>query len=107
MCINSGGEKIFPEEVEEVLKRHPSVVDAVCVGVPDERFGEAVCAVIETAQGEVGVDEIRAFVGERIAGYKAPRHLLAVASLGRAPNGKADYGAVRALALERLELDPR
>ena len=47
MCINTGGEKVFPEEVEEVLKLHPAVRDAVCVGIPDERFGETICAVVE------------------------------------------------------------
>ena len=51
MCINTGGEKVFPEEVEEVLKTHPAVRDAVAVGVPDERFGEVICAVVEPADG--------------------------------------------------------
>ena len=73
VCINSGGEKIFPEEVEEALKLHPAVVDAVAVGVPDDRFGEAVTAVVEPAPGEsVDADALIDHVKERLARYKAP-----------------------------------
>lgn len=92
VCINSGGEKIFPEEVEEVLKLHPTVSDAVVVGIPDDRFGQAVTAVVEPA----GVDpvdetELITHVKERLAAYKAPKRVFPVAALERAANGKIDY----------------
>jgi acyl-CoA synthetase (AMP-forming)/AMP-acid ligase II len=92
LCINTAGEKVFPEEVEEVLKTHPSVQDAIVVGIPDDRFGQAVIAVVETETG-VDFDEnaVIAHVKARLARYKAPRRILVVDSLGRAANGKADY----------------
>jgi acyl-CoA synthetase (AMP-forming)/AMP-acid ligase II len=92
VCINTGGEKVFPEEVEEVLKLHPAVADAVVVGVPDERFGESVTAVVEFRPGrEDDPGALIAFTRERLAAYKAPKRVLAVDTLGRAPNGKVDY----------------
>ncbi len=103
-CINTGGEKVFPEEVEEVLKRHPDIVDAVVVGVPDDRFGETVNAVIEyrpEAGPPAGADVID-WVRERLAAYKAPRHVLPVATIGRAPNGKVDYRRLRQYAIDTL-----
>ena len=75
VCINTGGEKVFPEEVEEVLKRHPAVLDAVAVGVPDERFGEAITAVVEPgrrARRSTRIDLI-AHVKSKLAAYKAPQ----------------------------------
>ena len=92
LCINTAGEKVFPEEVEEVLKTHPSVQDAIVVGIPDDRFGQAVIAVVETETG-VDFDEnvVIAHVKARLARYKAPRRILVVDSLGRAATGKADY----------------
>lgn len=94
--INTGGEKVFPEEVEEALKSHPDVHDAVVVGVPDPRFGQAVAALVAAARGAtVGCDELVAHVRDRLAAYKAPRHVLVADSVGRGPNGKADYVAVR------------
>jgi fatty-acyl-CoA synthase len=105
VCINSGGEKIFPEEVEEVLKQFPSVRDAVCVGVPDDRFGEAVTAVVEPQPDEsVDEAELVAHVKEHIAAYKAPRHVVVVPTIGRSPAGKVDYAGLREQALERLGL---
>jgi acyl-CoA synthetase (AMP-forming)/AMP-acid ligase II len=105
VCINTGGEKVFPEEVEEALKTHPSVRDAIVVGVPDERFGEAICAVVEGGDGAVlDADDLRAHVKGQLAGYKAPRHVVVVDSVRRAPNGKADYASTRARALETLSL---
>ncbi len=106
VCINTGGEKVFPEEVEEVLKRHPSIADAVCVGVPDQRFGQAICAVIELAPGatELGNDDTSTHVREHLAAYKSPRFTVAVPSIGRAPNGKVDYKGLTQLARERLRL---
>jgi fatty-acyl-CoA synthase len=101
VCINTGGEKVFPEEVEEVLKRHAAVEDAVCVGVPNERFGEAVCGMVQ-CNAEVGVDELREFVKRHLAGYKAPRHIVKLPTLDRAPNGKADYRGLKQRALAEL-----
>ena len=98
VCINTGGEKVFPEEVEEALKTHAAVRDVLVVGVPDDRFVEAICAVVElVGAGERAPEpaELIAHVKERLASFKAPRHVLIVASVGRAPNGKADYPRVR------------
>jgi len=103
VCINTGGEKVFPEEVEEALKRHASVRDAVVVGVPDARFGERICAVVEPENGEAPtLPELSEYVRGQLAGYKAPRELVVVESIGRAPNGKVDYKAVKDLALAAL-----
>jgi acyl-CoA synthetase (AMP-forming)/AMP-acid ligase II len=97
-CINSGGEKIFPEEVEEALKGHAAVEDALVFGVPDERFGQRVVGVASLAPGgAVGSDEIVADARSRLASYKLPKELLIVERVPRAPNGKADYPAARAL----------
>jgi acyl-CoA synthetase (AMP-forming)/AMP-acid ligase II len=92
VCINTGGEKVFPEEVEEVLKEHPGVRDAVAVGVPDEKFGEAITAVIEAEPG-IALDEadVIAHVKSKLAHYKAPKRVLTVDTIGRASNGKVDY----------------
>ena len=96
VSINTGGEKVFPEEVEECLKQLPQVRDAVVVGVPDERFGECVAAVVEPAAGHtIDPDALKAHVQQHLARYKAPRHVLALESIGRGPNGKADYRALR------------
>jgi len=107
VSINTGGEKVFPEEVEETLKTHPAVADAVVVGVPDERFGEAITAAVQLAPGAtVSEDELVRLVKSRHAGYKAPRHVLFVDSVGRTPSGKVDYKAVRELAMDRLGVSP-
>ncbi len=99
VVINTGGEKVFPEEVEEALKLHPSVRDAVAVGVPDERFGEAVYAIVEpNPSAEIDESGIIAHVKARLAGYKAPKGLMVVDSIGRAPNGKVDYQRLRSAA---------
>ncbi len=96
VCINSGGEKIFPEEVEEALKTHPAVRDAVVVGVPHERFGEMVVGVVQPAAG-VSLDdqELIDYVRGRLAAYKAPRRIVEVDTIGRAANGKVDYKRLR------------
>jgi acyl-CoA synthetase (AMP-forming)/AMP-acid ligase II len=92
VCINSGGEKIFPEEVEAALKAHPSVLDAVVVGVPDERWGQRVAAVIQARPGtEITLSVIDAHCRTRIAGYKVPRQLRLVDEIVRHPSGKPDY----------------
>jgi fatty-acyl-CoA synthase len=108
VCINTGGEKVFPEEVEEAVKQHPSVRDAVCVGVPDDRFGEAITAVVEPDTGaSIDEAEIVEHVKGCLAGYKAPRHVVVVATIGRSPAGKVDYAELRKLAVERLGVATR
>jgi fatty-acyl-CoA synthase len=103
VCINTGGEKVFPEEVEEALKTHPGVRDAVAVGVPDERFGEVVSAVVEpVAEAAFDDGELIEHVKGKLAAYKAPKHVVTVPSIGRAPNGKVDYKRLRAVATERV-----
>jgi fatty-acyl-CoA synthase len=105
VCINTGGEKVFPEEVEEALKTHALVRDAVVVGVPDARFGERICAVVETEGGvEPGLAELSDHVRAHLAAYKAPRELVVVESIGRAPNGKVDYKAIKDRALAALNV---
>ena len=103
VCINTGGEKVFPEEVEEALKTHPGVRDAVAVGLPDERFGETICAVVE-AEGDAELDlaTLADHVKSSLAHYKAPRHVVVVDTIGRAPNGKVDYKRLKALAADRV-----
>jgi fatty-acyl-CoA synthase len=92
VCINTAGEKVFPEEVEEAVKLHPAVSDCLVVGVPDERFGERVVAVASYRSGE-SCDEAAVIdvTREHLAGYKLPKHVLFVDQVQRAPNGKADY----------------
>ncbi|HZZ68504.1 MAG TPA: acyl-CoA synthetase [Phenylobacterium sp.] len=103
VCINTGGEKVFPEEVEEALKTHPAVRDAVVVGLPDARFGERICAVVETdGAAQPTLAELSEHVRLTLAGYKAPRELVLVDSIGRAPNGKVDYKAIKDRAVAAL-----
>lgn len=98
-CINTGGEKVYPEEVEEALKLHPAIRDAAVVGVADERFGQAVCALVEIEAGEaLDADAVIAHTKARLAGYKAPKRIIEVASLNRAANGKLDYRRLSDLA---------
>jgi fatty-acyl-CoA synthase len=99
-CINTGGEKVFPEEVEEAFKTHPGVADCLVVGVPDERFGERVTAVI-SLQKDDAVDEpgLLEYGRSRIAGYKLPKRIVLVGRVERAANGKADYKWAKAIAL--------
>jgi acyl-CoA synthetase (AMP-forming)/AMP-acid ligase II len=100
-CINSGGEKIFPEEVEGALKSHPDVFDAIVVGVPDERFGSRVAAVVQPRPGkEPTLDELDAHVRKHIAGYKVPRELHLVDEMRRQPSGKPDYPWAQEYALK-------
>ena len=93
-CINTAGEKVFPEEVEESVKRHDSVFDCLVVGLPDEKFGERVVAVASLLPGAPIADEaaLIAHVKGELAGYKAPKRVVIVEEVRRAPNGKADYG---------------
>ena len=104
-CINTGGEKVYPEEVEEVLKRHPSVEDAAVVGLPDEKWGQAITALVTPAEGaQAGEDELRQHVRELLAAFKVPKRVFCVDSLGRTPAGKMDYKNVTARALELVDL---
>jgi fatty-acyl-CoA synthase len=103
VCINTAGEKVHPEEVEETLKLHPAVADATVVGLPDARWGEAVTGVVQLAAGaRVGEPELQAFVRERLAGYKTPKRIVFVDDLGRSPSGKADYKRAKELAIAAL-----
>ena len=100
--INTGGEKVFPEEVEEALKKFPGVRDAAVVGVPDPRFGERICAVVDFVGDKApALAELSAHVKSLLADYKAPRELV-LAPVVRAPNGKLDYKGIKAQALEAL-----
>ena len=88
-CINTAGEKVHAEEVEEALKQHDAVVDALVFGIPDEKWGNAVTAVVELARaGELDEAAVRAFVRERLAGYKVPRSIDFETELPRHPTGK-------------------
>ncbi|WP_211296037.1 acyl-CoA synthetase [Mycobacterium aquaticum] len=92
VSINSGGEKIYPEEVEAALKGHPDVFDALVVGVPDERFGQHVAAVVQPREGSrPSLADLDTFVRTEIAGYKVPRSLWLVDEVKRSPAGKPDY----------------
>ncbi|HTN99452.1 MAG TPA: AMP-binding protein, partial [Microthrixaceae bacterium] len=103
VCINTAGEKVFPEEVEEALKTHADVRDAVVVGVPDEKFGESITALVEFAPGKsVESETLISHVKGHLASYKAPRIILAVDTIGRAPNGKVDYKRAKQFAYDKL-----
>ncbi|MEP6624744.1 MAG: acyl-CoA synthetase, partial [Acidimicrobiia bacterium] len=92
IMINTGGEKVFPEEVEGVLKAHPAVFDCLVVGVTDERWGERVTAVVQARPGTAPtVDELAAHCRQHIAAYKAPKQVFLVDQIQRAPSGKPDY----------------
>jgi acyl-CoA synthetase (AMP-forming)/AMP-acid ligase II len=100
MSINTGGEKVFPEEVESVLKEHPAVLDAVVVGLPSERWGEEVVAVVEVS-GRADCEAIGRHCRQRLAGYKVPRSYVVVDAVQRSAAGKADYHWARATAARR------
>jgi acyl-CoA synthetase (AMP-forming)/AMP-acid ligase II len=99
-CINTGGEKVYPEEVEQALKSHPDVYDALVAGVPDERWGNHVAAVVELRPGAVrpSLDDIQTHCRSHLAGYKIPRQLVIAESIQRSPSGKADYRWAREVA---------
>jgi fatty-acyl-CoA synthase len=104
-CINTGGEKVYPEEVEEIIVGHPKVEDAGVVGTPHDRWGEAVTAVVVLREGEsVSEEEIIAFCQGKIADYKKPKRVVFVPSLDRMPSGKKEYKLLRQRALEALDL---
>jgi acyl-CoA synthetase (AMP-forming)/AMP-acid ligase II len=100
MCINTGGEKVYPEEVEAVLKAHDRVVDAVIVGTPDQRFGERVAAVVEAVPNGPAptLEELQEYCRAHLAGHKVPRQLFIVEKVPRSPSGKLDYGWAKRIA---------
>jgi acyl-CoA synthetase (AMP-forming)/AMP-acid ligase II len=102
VCINTGGEKVYPEEVEEALKLHSSVDDTLVVGLPDEKWGQRIVAVVQLA-ANFELDELglKNQVREALAGYKVPKEIFIINNLGRGPNGKADYKAITAYAVTR------
>jgi 3-oxocholest-4-en-26-oate---CoA ligase len=100
VSINTGGEKVHPEEVESALKGHPAVFDAVVVGVADERWGQRVAAVVQLREATPApsIDELAAHARETLAGYKVPRSVVVVDEIVRSPSGKADYRWAKATA---------
>ncbi|MHC5904680.1 acyl-CoA synthetase [Streptomyces sp. S6] len=101
-CINTGGEKVYPEEVEQALKAHPDVYDALVAGVPDETWGNHVAAVVQLRDGAAGLtlDAVQAHCRVSLAGYKVPRQLVIAEVIRRSPSGKADYRWAREVAVE-------
>ena len=98
-CINSGGEKIFPEEVEVALKAHPGIFDALVIGMPDDRWGTRVSAIIQARAGtELDLNNIQEHCRQHIAGYKVPREVHLIPEVPRAPSGKPDYKTAKAYA---------
>ena len=108
VSINSGGEKIFPEEVEGVLKAHPGVYDTLVVGVPDDRWGQAVCAVVQPRHADAPpkLAELADHCRNHLASYKVPRHLVLSDQIVRSPSGKPDYRWASGLAGEQLDHTP-
>jgi len=102
VCINTGGEKVYPEEVESVLKAHPDVFDAIVVGAPDERWGQRVSAIIEVRAGhDLDLADLDRHARENLAGYKLPRSIQLVDEVRRSPSGKPDYPWALALAADQ------
>ncbi|MGW3408811.1 acyl-CoA synthetase [Streptomyces sp. NPDC000888] len=101
-CINTGGEKVYPEEVEQALKSHPDVYDALVAGVPDEKWGNHVAAVVQLRRGahHPSLDDIQTHCRTHLAGYKIPRQLVITETIQRSPSGKADYRWARSVAAE-------
>ena len=107
VSINSGGEKVFPEEVENALKSHPEVFDAVVVGVADERWGERVTAVVQPRDGTTPtLESIQHHCRQHLAGYKVPRQLTLVELMVRSPAGKSDYRWARRIAADDVPAAP-
>jgi acyl-CoA synthetase (AMP-forming)/AMP-acid ligase II len=103
VTINSGGEKIFAEEVEQALKHHPSVYDAVVCGTPSERWGSQVTAIVQLRPGQKPTEaEMKDVAREHIAGYKLPKAFVYVDEITRAPSGKADYRWAKQTAIDAL-----
>jgi acyl-CoA synthetase (AMP-forming)/AMP-acid ligase II len=99
VCINTAGEKVYPEEVEEALKTHPAIADALVVGVPDEKWGQAVTAVVHLSErGEFDEQSVKDHVRQQLAGYKTPKAIHPTTTALRASNGKADYAVAKKIA---------
>ena len=104
VSINSGGEKIFPEEVESAVRAHPGVLDAIVVGAPDDRWGQRVAAIIQPRAEDVPtLEEIQEHCRTHIAGYKVPRQLHVVGLIERSPSGKPDYRWANSVVAEAPE----
>jgi acyl-CoA synthetase (AMP-forming)/AMP-acid ligase II len=102
VCINTGGEKVYPEEVESVLKAHPDVFDAIVVGAPDERWGQRVSALVQVREGhDLDLAELDQHARANLAGYKVPRSVQLVSEVHRSPSGKPDYPWALALAADK------
>jgi acyl-CoA synthetase (AMP-forming)/AMP-acid ligase II len=102
-CVNTGGEKVYPEEVEMAVKNHPAVYDCLVVGVPDEKYGQAVAAVVELREGTtLELDELRDFLRTYLSGYKLPRSLTLVDEIPRNATGKAQYPKAKEMALAHV-----
>ncbi len=100
-CVNTGGEKVYPEEVEMAVKAHPAVYDCLVVGIPDEKYGQAVAAVIELRDGTtLELEELREFLRQHLSGYKLPRSLTVVPQIPRNATGKAQYPAAKQMVLD-------
>jgi 3-oxocholest-4-en-26-oate---CoA ligase len=107
-CVNTGGEKVFPEEVEGALKSHAGVFDALVIGVPDERLGQRVAALVQPREGPaLDLAALDAHLRTQIAGYKVPRSIWVVDSISRTPSGKPDYGRAREYAASHPAADHR
>jgi 3-oxocholest-4-en-26-oate---CoA ligase len=103
-CINTGGEKVYPEEVEMALKAHPDVYDVLVVGVADENYGQAVSAVLQPRGGQrPSLEELRTFLRSQLSGYKLPRSVTWVEQIPRSATGKANYPKARELAVSAQE----
>ncbi len=99
-CVNTGGEKVYPEEVEMAVKSHPAVYDCLVVGVPDEKYGQSVSAVVELRDGAtLDLEELRTFLRQHLSGYKLPRSLTVVPQIPRNATGKAQYPRAKEMAL--------
>lgn len=99
-CVNTGGEKVYPEEVEMAIKGHPGVYDCLVVGLPDEKYGQTVAAVVQPREGhEVTLESLREFLRGSLSGYKLPRALTIVHEIPRNATGKAQYPKAKELAL--------
>lgn len=99
-CVNTGGEKVYPEEVEQAIKAHPAVYDALVVGLPDEKFGQCVAAVVQLRKGEeLTLEGLREFLRTSLSGYKLPRALTIVDEVPRNATGKAQYPKAKEMAL--------
>ncbi len=99
LCINTGGEKVFPDEVEAALKGYPAVRDAIVIGIPDERYGEQVVALVQpNQQCVIDAEALRRYGRDRLTGYKVPRTIVVVYEIMRSPTGKPDYPWARSVA---------